>query len=136
MTNQQVEDLLNDLFILKPNSVLFKSIDGIHQKTTTQYSVMEIGEEVGSGTESFEEKRRIFIKTISIRECDQDRLEIKTRGQSGNPSWFEFRKRRLTLSLHHANELLHILTINKQLLDYSIRGSLRFVRAAQIMIIS
>ena len=35
-----------------------------------------------------------------------------------------------------ANELLHILTKNKQLLDYFIRGSLRFVRAAQIMIIS
>ena len=74
-----MEDLLNDLFILKPNSVLFKSIDGIHQKTTTQYSLIEIGEEVGSGTESFEEKRRIFINTISIKECDQDRLEIKTR---------------------------------------------------------
>ena len=96
-----MEDLLNDLFILKPNSVLFKSIDGIHQKTTTQYSLIEIGEEVGSGTESFEEKRRIFINTILIRECDQDRLEIKTRGQSGNPSWFEFRKGRLTASLHH-----------------------------------
>ena len=33
VTDQQVEDLLNDLFILKPNSVLFKSIDGNNQKT-------------------------------------------------------------------------------------------------------
>ena len=81
------------------------------KKTFKRYSLVEIGEEIGSGTESCEEKRRIFTNAIAMSDYDQDCIEKRTRGQSGNPSWFDLRRGRLTASLHH-----EILTKTKSVL--------------------
>ena len=77
VTDQQVETLLNKLYILNSKSVVFKSIDGVHQETSCdRHSLPQLGEEISRGTESLEAKRRTFSKAIVMTDNDLSLIHI------------------------------------------------------------
>lgn len=103
ITNAQVSNLFNCLYLSNPRAVLFKSIEGMKANCDIKrkLKIIDIANEIISSTDDDDSKISCFLKNLIFTESEVKAIKSDTRLQSKSKDWLDHRKGRLTASRHH-----------------------------------